>query len=89
MSSTLLRTVPAVRGALRAAAVRPAASMASMTFVRGKATLPDLSCMTTLDLIASNLFSTKDDPALDGLGMMTLVLLALGPTGSSANVWNI
>ncbi len=53
MSSTLLRTVPALRGALRAGAVRPAASMAGMTFVRGKATLPDLPCMTCLDLILS------------------------------------
>ncbi|KAK4466137.1 superoxide dismutase [Mn], mitochondrial [Cladorrhinum samala] len=39
MSSTLLRTTPILRGALRASgAVKPA----SATFVRGKATLPDL-----------------------------------------------
>ncbi|KAK3317312.1 Manganese/iron superoxide dismutase [Cercophora scortea] len=44
MSSTLLRTVPALRGALRAGAVvKPAAALASTSFVRGKATLPDLS----------------------------------------------
>ncbi|KAH8890326.1 manganese and iron superoxide dismutase [Thozetella sp. PMI_491] len=43
MSSTLLRTVPALRGALRAGAARPAAALASTTFVRGKATLPDLT----------------------------------------------
>jgi len=43
MSSTLLRTVPAVRGALRASRVaKPAAALASSSFVRGKATLPDL-----------------------------------------------
>ncbi|CAP61932.1 uncharacterized protein PODANS_5_1740 [Podospora anserina S mat+] len=42
MSSTLLRTVPALRGALRASAVKPAAALASTSFVRGKATLPDL-----------------------------------------------
>ncbi len=45
MSSTLLRTVPALRGALRASgAPKAAAALASTTFVRGKATLPDLSC---------------------------------------------
>ncbi|PSR77326.1 superoxide dismutase [Coniella lustricola] len=42
MSSTLMRTTPALRGALRSAAARPA-TMASTQFVRGKATLPDLS----------------------------------------------
>ncbi|KAK0710378.1 Manganese/iron superoxide dismutase [Apiosordaria backusii] len=43
MSSTLLRTVPALRGALRASgAGKPAAALASTSFVRGKATLPDL-----------------------------------------------
>ncbi|KAM7221193.1 superoxide dismutase [Mn], mitochondrial [Rhypophila decipiens] len=42
MSSVLLRTTPAVHGALRAGALRPAAAAASTSFVRGKATLPDL-----------------------------------------------
>ncbi|KAK4204636.1 Manganese/iron superoxide dismutase [Triangularia verruculosa] len=43
MSSTLLRTVPALRGALRASgAVKPAVALASTSFVRCKATLPDL-----------------------------------------------
>ncbi|CAN8104133.1 unnamed protein product [Discula destructiva] len=42
MSSTLLRSTPALRGALRAGAVRPAMGMASTQFVRGKATLPDM-----------------------------------------------
>jgi len=43
MSSALLRTTPALRGALRAAgATKPAAALASTAFVRGKATLPDL-----------------------------------------------
>ncbi|KAL0934594.1 mn superoxide dismutase [Colletotrichum truncatum] len=42
MSSTLLRTVPALRTALRAGAAKPAAAMASTSFVRGKATLPDI-----------------------------------------------
>lgn len=46
MSSTLFRTVPALRGAIRAPAARTAAAaLASTTFVRGKATLPALSCM--------------------------------------------
>lgn len=45
MSSTLLRTVPALRGALRASgAPKAAGAMASTSFVRGKATLPDLAC---------------------------------------------
>ncbi|KAK0630467.1 Manganese/iron superoxide dismutase [Bombardia bombarda] len=44
MSSTLLRTVPALRGAIRVSgATKPAAALASTSFVRGKATLPDLS----------------------------------------------
>jgi Fe-Mn family superoxide dismutase len=44
MSPTLLRTTPALRAGLRAAATRPAlAAFSSTTFVRGKATLPDLS----------------------------------------------
>jgi len=43
MSTTLLRSAaPALRGALRAGAMKPAAAMASTSFVRGKATLPDL-----------------------------------------------
>ena len=42
MASTLLRTAPALRSALRATAIKPAAAMASTSFVRGKATLPDL-----------------------------------------------
>lgn len=47
MASALLRTTPAVRAGLRAglrAASKPAAAMASTSFVRGKATLPDLPC---------------------------------------------
>ncbi|KAI3557434.1 iron/manganese superoxide dismutase [Colletotrichum abscissum] len=44
MSSTLLRTAPVLRTALRAGAAKPAAaSLASTSFVRGKATLPDIS----------------------------------------------
>ncbi|KAH6623112.1 Manganese/iron superoxide dismutase [Chaetomium tenue] len=44
MSSTLLRTVPALRGALRASgAPKAVGAMASTSFVRGKATLPDLA----------------------------------------------
>lgn len=43
MASTLLRTTPALRAGLRASAMKPAA-MASTSFVRGKATLPDLPC---------------------------------------------
>lgn len=47
MASTLLRKTPALRGALRASgAIRPAVGIASATFVRGKATLPDLPCMS-------------------------------------------
>lgn len=41
MSTTLLRTSTA---ALRASSSKRAASMASTSFVRGKATLPDLPC---------------------------------------------
>jgi len=45
MSSALLRTTPALRAGLRArAAAKPIAAMASTSFVRGKATLPDLPC---------------------------------------------
>ncbi|KAL1851105.1 Superoxide dismutase [Mn], mitochondrial [Diaporthe australafricana] len=43
MSATLLRSTPALRGALRAQAAKPIMGMASTQFVRGKATLPDLS----------------------------------------------
>jgi len=44
MSATLMRTAPVLRAAARASgAVKPMA-MASTSFVRGKATLPDLSC---------------------------------------------
>ncbi|RAL68234.1 hypothetical protein DID88_008937 [Monilinia fructigena] len=42
MSTTLLRTSTAARSALRASSSKRAASMASTSFVRGKATLPDL-----------------------------------------------
>ena len=44
MASTLLRSSPAVRAGLRAATTKPMAAMASTSFVRGKATLPDLPC---------------------------------------------
>ncbi|PKS13112.1 hypothetical protein jhhlp_000454 [Lomentospora prolificans] len=42
MSSSLLRTTPALRAALRTGAARPVAALAGTSFVRGKATLPDL-----------------------------------------------
>ncbi|KAL1838635.1 hypothetical protein VTK73DRAFT_4274 [Phialemonium thermophilum] len=42
MSSTLLRTVPALRAGLRAGAAKPAAALSGTSFVRTKATLPDL-----------------------------------------------
>jgi superoxide dismutase, Fe-Mn family len=42
MSSTLLRTTPVLRAALRSRPVRPVAAFASTAFSRGKATLPDL-----------------------------------------------
>ncbi|QSZ29473.1 hypothetical protein DSL72_003987 [Monilinia vaccinii-corymbosi] len=42
MSTTLLRTSTAARAVLRASSSKRAASMASTSFVRGKATLPDL-----------------------------------------------
>lgn len=45
MSATLFRTSTALRAGLRARAAAPMAGMAT-TFVRGKATLPDLSCKT-------------------------------------------
>lgn len=44
MSTTLLRTSTAARAALRASSSKRAASMASTSFIRGKATLPDLPC---------------------------------------------
>ncbi|KAF7911132.1 uncharacterized protein EAF01_002640 [Botrytis porri] len=42
MSTTLLRTSNAARAALRASSSKRTASMASTSFIRGKATLPDL-----------------------------------------------
>ncbi|KAI0454207.1 iron/manganese superoxide dismutase domain-containing protein [Xylaria acuta] len=42
MATTLLRTAPSARAALRASSVKPAAALVSTSFVRGKATLPDL-----------------------------------------------
>merc|ERR1712093_169402 len=42
MSATLFRTSTAARSALRAGASKKAAAMASTSFVRGKAPLPDL-----------------------------------------------
>lgn len=53
MATALFRTAPTVRAALRASSVKPAvAALASTTFTRGKATLPDLSCtsLSTLPL---------------------------------------
>ncbi|KAF3070797.1 Superoxide dismutase [Mn], mitochondrial [Daldinia childiae] len=44
MATTLFRTVPTVRAALRASSMKPGiAALTSTSFVRGKATLPDLS----------------------------------------------
>ncbi|KAI0171722.1 iron/manganese superoxide dismutase domain-containing protein [Hypoxylon sp. FL1284] len=44
MATTLFRTAPTARAALRASSVKPAtAALASTTFTRGKATLPDLT----------------------------------------------
>ncbi|KAI1476534.1 manganese and iron superoxide dismutase [Daldinia eschscholtzii] len=44
MATALFRTAPAVRAALRASSMKPGvAALASTSFVRGKATLPDLS----------------------------------------------
>ena len=48
MSTTLLRSTPALRGALRAGAAKSTMGAASAQFVRGKATLPDLSCKSRL-----------------------------------------
>jgi len=42
MSTTLLRSSPALRSALKAGAAKRASTIASTSFVRGKATLPDL-----------------------------------------------
>merc|ERR1712000_655424 len=42
MATSLFRTAPALRAGLRASTAKPIAGMASTTFVRGKATLPDL-----------------------------------------------
>ncbi|KAH9886334.1 iron/manganese superoxide dismutase domain-containing protein [Xylariomycetidae sp. FL2044] len=43
MATTLFRTAPTVRAALRASSARPGlAALASTSFTRGKATLPDL-----------------------------------------------
>lgn len=42
MSSALLRTT--ARAGLRASVAKPMAQAASTSFIRGKATLPDLSC---------------------------------------------
>ncbi|KFY02950.1 hypothetical protein O988_01768 [Pseudogymnoascus sp. VKM F-3808] len=42
MSATLFRSSPAIRSALRAGASKKVAGVASTSFVRGKATLPDL-----------------------------------------------
>ncbi|KAI5920864.1 iron/manganese superoxide dismutase domain-containing protein [Camillea tinctor] len=44
MATTLFRTAPSVRAALRPSSMKPAvAALTSTSFVRGKATLPDLS----------------------------------------------
>ncbi|KAI1084291.1 iron/manganese superoxide dismutase domain-containing protein [Whalleya microplaca] len=44
MATALFRTAPAARAALRASAMKPGvAALASTSFTRGKATLPDLS----------------------------------------------
>merc|ERR1712000_608138 len=42
MATSLFRTAPALRAGIRASAAKPMAGMASTSFVRGKATLPDL-----------------------------------------------
>lgn len=44
MSATLFRTSAAARSALRLGVSKRAAAIASTSFVRGKATLPDLPC---------------------------------------------
>jgi Fe-Mn family superoxide dismutase len=54
MSATLFRSSPAVRSALKAGASKRAAGVASTTFVRGKATLPDLQCKLDLPLSLLN-----------------------------------
>ncbi|KAJ3455674.1 hypothetical protein MRS44_017156 [Fusarium solani] len=50
MSPTLLCTTHVLRGSLRARAVKPLAGMASTSFVRGNAALPDLPCKLSLPL---------------------------------------
>lgn len=45
MASALLRSTPALRAGLRARST-PLAAMATTSFVRTKATLPDLPCKT-------------------------------------------
>jgi Fe-Mn family superoxide dismutase len=50
MSTSLFRAAPAVRSALKAATASKAAGVASTSFVRGKATLPDLPCMYFLGI---------------------------------------
>ncbi|KAF5528765.1 superoxide dismutase Fe-Mn family, partial [Fusarium mexicanum] len=45
MASALLRSTPALRAGLRARST-PLAAMATTSFVRNKATLPDLPCTT-------------------------------------------
>lgn len=47
MASALLRTTPALRAGLRASVAKPAFAAAGTSFVRGKATLPDLPCKHT------------------------------------------
>lgn len=47
MSSSLLRTTPLLRAGLRARAAKPLAAMATTSFTRGKATLPDLPCKSS------------------------------------------
>lgn len=44
MSASLFRTAPALRAATRAGVSKPVAAFATTSFVRTKATLPDLSC---------------------------------------------
>lgn len=60
MSATLLRSTPALRGALRAGAAKPVMGMASTQFVRGKATLPDLSCKSIYLLVSPEAFVLCD-----------------------------
>lgn len=48
MSTTLFRTSSAAKSALRAGASKRAVSVATTSFIRGKATLPDLPCISSL-----------------------------------------